>query len=232
MSTKAQKIMVVLAHPDDETFGCGGTLAHYAAAGVHMTLVTATKGEMGRRLGVPPSATRETLPLVREAETRAACDALGVHDLRFLGLRDKTVDYYEPAELAKPIAALIKEVDPDVLITFHEVFSGHSDHCATGRAATLAHRQLGHRSRLYHLLWTNYEQQIAKVGASPEQVTIIDLDDAAIMAKVRALRAHRTQTELIKELWKDDTGKGRVSHREYFLQASGAARPGETCLLP
>lgn len=61
MSSEIRKLLAVFAHPDDESFICGGTLAKYASAGVEITLVSATRGEMGRRMGNPPYLNRETM---------------------------------------------------------------------------------------------------------------------------------------------------------------------------
>jgi bacillithiol biosynthesis deacetylase BshB2 len=228
----AKQILVVLAHPDDETFICGGTLARYAAQGVRITLVCATRGEMGRRLGVPPFATRETLPIVREHELRAACEPLGIADLRLLGLRDKTVDYYAPALLAARIAEIIHEVQPDVVITFHDLVGGHPDHCAIGRATRLAYEQTG-VGRLYFLLWKEHADHLTRVGATPARVTAIKVEGAAAEAKVKAYRAHRTQSQRMDWLWGDDQKAARqVSGEEFFLQGSGPVRPGEKDLLP
>lgn len=120
---------------------------------------------MGRRLGVPPMATRETLPAVREAELRAACGALSILDLRLLGLRDKTVDYYGPGELAARLLPILRQLQPALLLTFHEGTGGHSDHCAIGRAATLAWQQYGEGCALYHLLGQGYQEQLQRLGA-------------------------------------------------------------------
>lgn len=54
---KAKKLLAVFAHPDDESFICGGTLAKYASEGVDITLVSATRGEMGRRMAIRPIST-------------------------------------------------------------------------------------------------------------------------------------------------------------------------------
>jgi bacillithiol biosynthesis deacetylase BshB2 len=226
-----KRILVVLAHPDDETFICGGTLATYAARGVQITYLCATKGEMGRRLGVPPIATRESLPALREAELRSACRALGIGDLRFLNLRDKTLDYYDPADLAARIQPVIDDLRPDVTLTFHELIGGHPDHCAIGRAATLAWRQAGGPGRLYHLLWKEHDEQLKTVGATQAQVTAIAIAGPAVEAKMAAYRAHRTQSELYEWLWSDETARTRLTRTEYFLQGSGAPRPGETDLF-
>ena len=225
------RILVTLAHPDDETFICGGTLARYAAEGARITLVTATRGEMGRRLGTPPFATRETLPDIREHELRDACQALGIADLRFLGLRDKTVDYYDPTELATRIGAILREVQPDVVITFHEAISGHSDHCAVGRAARMAFEAGINTPRLYYVLWREHAEQLTKAGATEDRVTTIDITGSAAVAKVKAFRAHRTQSQLHDWIWDDAAALQRLTGPEFFLQGSGPVRPGERDLL-
>lgn len=228
------KIMAVLAHPDDETFICGGTLARYARLGMEITLVCATKGEMGSRIGVPAFATRETLPAVREAELRSACRALGIADLRFLGLRDKTVDYYDPGDLAERIAAVMQAVSPDVVLTFHEAIGGHSDHCAIGRATRMAYEMAKGDASLYYVMggWMPFEEQWRRSGAGATRVTRIAVTGDAAAAKVDAYRAHRTQSQRMAWLWQDrDAAIRRKTGEELFLQGSGPARPGETEFL-
>jgi N-acetylglucosamine malate deacetylase 2 len=230
------KLLAVLAHPDDETFICGGTLARYAALGMEVTLVSATKGEMGSRIGLPASATRETLPDLRKAELRAACEALGITDLRFLGLRDKTVDYYNPALLAERIAAIMRELSPDVVLTFHEAIGGHSDHCAIGRATRMAHAIAGGKASLYYVMggWMSFDEQLARSGYGESRVTRIGIAGEAAAAKIDAYQAHRTQSQRMGWLWADRAAAiQRKTGDELFLQGSGPAREGETeFLLP
>ncbi len=228
------KILAVLAHPDDETFICGGTLARYARLGMQVTLVCATKGEMGSRIGVPASATRETLPTVREAELREACRALGITDLRFLDLRDKTVDYYYPGYLAQRIAAIMRSVSPDVVLTFHEATGGHADHCAIGRATKMAYEMTGRRASLYYVMggWMPYAEQLQRTGMDERQVTRIAITGEAAAAKVDAYRSHRTQSQRMAWLWEDRAAAvQRKTGDELLLQGSGSVRPGETELL-
>jgi N-acetyl-1-D-myo-inositol-2-amino-2-deoxy-alpha-D-glucopyranoside deacetylase len=87
--TTAPRLLLVHAHPDDESLWTGGTIARYAAAGAHVTVVTCTLGEEGEvipaslRLLAPSEA--DQLGGYRVGELRAACAALGVSDHRFLG---------------------------------------------------------------------------------------------------------------------------------------------------
>ena len=79
-------LLVVLAHPDDESL-IGGTMAHYTDAGIPVTMLCATRGEVGE-IAPGTGATPETLAAYREQELRDACALLGVQDVRFLSFRD------------------------------------------------------------------------------------------------------------------------------------------------
>ena len=146
-----RRLLAVMAHPDDETFGCGGTLARYSAEGVQVDLICATLGEAGE-ISDPSLATPETLAQVREGELRAACDVLGVKELFLLGYRDSgmagTSDNDHPEalcqasheELVSRIVAVIRQVKPQVIVTFDP--SGgydHPDHVAIHHAAREAY---------------------------------------------------------------------------------------------
>lgn len=217
--------MAVFAHPDDETFICGGTLAKFAASGHRVVLVCATKGEMGRRLGVPPIANRETLPDLREAELRTACDALGVSELRLLGLRDKTLEINPREELAERVRRELERVRPGLVITFHERLGGHPDHCAIGRAATdafQAYQSSGAKARLWFVAWGGMvrgagREALARVGLDLDAVNEVDVS-RELPEKLAAFRAHRTQSQMQSELWGPDAKAQKgLADREYFI---------------
>src|SRR5512136_1013163 len=144
-------LMAVFAHPDDETFGVGGTLARYGAdPEVRVVLVCATRGEAGE-ISDPQLSTAEHLGEVREQELRCACQKLGVDDLFFLGYRDSgmagTPENQDPRALAMAdegeavgkIVAHIRRERPEVVVTFDERGGyGHPDHMAIHRFAKAA----------------------------------------------------------------------------------------------
>ena len=140
--TLSRRLMAVLAHPDDESLGMGGTLAKYAAEGVETYLVTATRGEAGRFRGIPPGDGHpgpEALGRIREAELRAAATALGVRELSLLDYRDQELDRAEPREAIRHIVAHLRRVRPQVVITFGpEGGYGHPDHIAISQFTTAA----------------------------------------------------------------------------------------------
>ena len=91
---------------------------------------------MGRNLGNPPFATRESLPLIRERELEEACKAIGITDLRKMGLRDKTVEFEPYDQMDQMIQSLIDETNPSLIISFYPKFAVHPDHEATAGCST------------------------------------------------------------------------------------------------
>jgi LmbE family N-acetylglucosaminyl deacetylase len=140
------RLLAVLAHPDDESLGFGGTLAKYAAEGVETFLVTATRGEKGRYRGQPPGHASHpgsaALAAIREDELRRAVKVLGIRDLTLLGYPDQGLDAVDHQEAVGRIAREIRRLQPHVVITFAPDGSyGHPDHIAISQltaAATIA----------------------------------------------------------------------------------------------
>lgn len=221
------RVTAVFAHPDDETFICGGTLAKCTAEGHRVTLVCATRGEMGRRMGVPPTESRETLPVVRERELRDACAALGIDQLTLLGLRDKSLEIQPEQGLVDVVLEQLNRESPDVVITFHEALGGHPDHCTIGHVTTLAFDGYAREhpsARLYYVAWSSMEHTISQYGFGADQFVRIDVS-GHLMAKLKAFRAHRTQSQLHAELWRDDKSSAKqLGSKEYFIAARGPSR--------
>ncbi len=143
-------IFLIFAHPDDESFGCAGTLAIASERGVPITLISATRGEAGKT-GIPEVDTPEVLGAVREQELRAAAATVGVVDVRFLDYRDSgmagTPENDDPRALhqapeADVVAKLVphlRAMRPATVITFGpDGIYGHPDHLAMHRAAVTA----------------------------------------------------------------------------------------------
>jgi LmbE family N-acetylglucosaminyl deacetylase len=137
------RLLAVFAHPDDETFCAGGTLAKYVASGWEVMVISATRGEAGQ-IRDPLAATRRTLGQVREREFYAACEQLGVHHARVLNYMDGTLQNVDPDELIGAVAKAARPFRPDVVITFGpDGAYGHPDHIAIGAATTRAFEQAG-----------------------------------------------------------------------------------------
>lgn len=215
-------LVSVFAHPDDETFGVGGSMAAAVDAGARVVTICATRGEVGE-IADPSLATAETLGTIREAELRAACAELGVHDVRFLGYRDSgmegTPENADPRafanapdqEVSERIAGHFRELRPDVVVTFEPggVY-GHPDHTKISRCATAAFDAVG-GARLYYagpsrstfatliaeMKAAGVEgfpfQDTASFGLADEDITTVVDIGPQLARKKRALAAHRTQ---------------------------------------
>ena len=169
----SRTLMAVFAHPDDESFGCGGTLARYGAEPeVRVVLVCATRGEAGE-ISDPKLATPERLGEAREQELRCACGLLGIDALYFLDYRDSgmagTPENQHPRALAMAdsdevvgkIVACIRRERPDVVVTFDESGGyGHPDHVAVHYHTKAAFAAAADPSR--------YTEQI-EAGLEPHQ---------------------------------------------------------------
>jgi LmbE family N-acetylglucosaminyl deacetylase len=140
---KRPALLAVFAHPDDESLAMGGTLARYAQAGVDVSLVCATRGEWGI-ISDPTIATRENLGEVREQELRAACRVLGISQLHFLDCPDSDVNHTDWPEVEEKIVRHIRELRPDVIVTFGpDGLYGHPDHIAVSTLTTAAFKSAG-----------------------------------------------------------------------------------------
>jgi LmbE family N-acetylglucosaminyl deacetylase len=152
----ARRLLGVFAHPDDEVFCAGGTMARAAEAGADVMIVSATRGERGQ-IRDPAAATRRTLGAVRERELRAAAAELGVQHVRALNYADGTLARHRSA-LGAAVADIMRQFDPDAVITFGaDGGYGHPDHVAVSGLTTQAFlalaRDHNRGQRLYHAVF-------------------------------------------------------------------------------
>lgn len=132
------RLLGVYAHPDDETFCAGGTLAKYAAAGADIMVVSMTQGEAGQ-IRNAQAATRRTLGQTRAQELQRACQELGVQHALCLDYGDGKLQDREQRMLVGKVTEMIRAFRPDVVLTFGEDGAyGHPDHIAVGAATDTA----------------------------------------------------------------------------------------------
>jgi N-acetylglucosamine malate deacetylase 2 len=191
-----QTLMAVLAHPDDESFPIGGTLAKAAAEGKHIHLVVATRGEAG----IPGKSAAETAA-IREAELHRACAELGIEQLTFLGFFDGKLSNTPDGNGIGRIFDLMRQSRPDVVVTFGpDGISGHPDHVAVHRWTTSAFDRLRQENdrphRLYYIAPSEATQQGCGVPPPLEAVggpiAFVDVGPYLVQ-KVRAVQQHRSQ---------------------------------------
>lgn len=192
-----EHVLVMLPHPDDESFGVAGLIAQSRKRGIPVTYACGTLGEMGRNMGSPTYANRETLPELRKQELINACKEMDITDLRMLGLRDKTLEFEDDEYLADVMETIIDEVKPTLIVTFYPGHGVHPDHEATGEAVirALYRKKKEDRPVTYCMAITKNREEV--LGHAD---IVIDITDVADI-KLNALRAHRTQTEgMLREL--------------------------------
>ncbi len=146
-------ILGVWAHPDDESFVAAGILATAARNGQTVVCATATEGEAGIQDITKWPA--ETLGATRVAELRAALAVLGVEQHVWLGYPDGGCAEISQAKAVAGIRSLLRRFQPDTVITFGpDGLTGHPDHCAVSRWATLAAGSVRPRPRLFYAVHT------------------------------------------------------------------------------
>ena len=154
-----RRLLAIFAHPDDESFGPGGTLALYARRGVEVHLVCATRGEAGEP--PPDGKGRSSIGEIRAEELRCAAEVLGLAGVHFMGYRDSGMlgspDNAHPQafavaplpKAARKAARFIRRLRPQVVITFDPIGGyRHPDHIAAHRAAVEAFRLAADRTEM------------------------------------------------------------------------------------
>jgi len=143
-------LVAILAHPDDESWGCGGILAKYAAENIETVLVLATLGERGWNGDEREYPGLEALEQIRETELRAAAQVLGIGSVDLLGYLDGDLDLAHPAEVVAKIVEQLRCVKPQVVGTEgDDGCYGHPDHLAISQFTTAAIIEAASPNSLY-----------------------------------------------------------------------------------
>ncbi len=247
----SRRLAGVFAHPDDDTFGIGGTVA-LRAGDLDVQSVLATSGEAGE-IAPGTGATRANLGEVREGEARDAYAALGAPDARIELLRepDGGLGEVDRASLVDRVTALLEVFAPEVVVTFGpEGVTKHVDHITIGAAATEAFHRARERSgdpaAFRRLLYTSvpwsrireWQRMQVEAGWEPldpeepfqprgvdDDTIAVEVDARAVADRVvAALRAHRTQAAMLDDMPEDRIPE--ILGREFFVMAWPEREPG------
>jgi LmbE family N-acetylglucosaminyl deacetylase len=191
---KNQKVaMVIVAHPDDAEFLCGGTVAKLVQNGWTVHYMLTTSGDMGSK---DPNMTRQKLGRIREREQTAACKVLGVSEVIYLRYPDGFVE--DTAEMRGRIVRELRRLKPWTVITwnpFRQTFT-HRDHRLTGQAAVdavfpLARDPLAYPEHIDEGLNAHRVMELLLAGDNPDHW--IDIPEEAFRVKIAALKKHKSQ---------------------------------------
>lgn len=224
MAGDTPALLAVFAHPDDETFRPGGTLALLAQRGVKVHVLTLTRGDAGS-CGEPPLCTPDELPVMRARELRCACAALGIQPPRVLDYPDGHLTEADPEWVIAEILAVVRQVRPQVLLSFGpDGLSGHPDHIAIGQCAAEAYARCGEVAALYTLAVPRSlaeQMEMRQVHPVPdEQITLrVDISPAW-EAKQAAMACHATQRSATPLMSAPEARQQLFFGREYFVRAA------------
>jgi LmbE family N-acetylglucosaminyl deacetylase len=196
-----ERVLLIIAHPDDAEFWVGGTIARWTDKGIWVSYCVLTDGSGG---GFDPDVPRAEVPHIRRAEQQQAAKLLGVSDVKFLGLGEQNL-LDDRHQLHENLARVIRQVRPQRVVTWSPEWnwqrfrSSHPDHLATGAAAlTAIYPDAGNPFALFHLRekeglepWTVREAWLIN---SPEREVnhYVDITET-FDRKVAAVRAHASQ---------------------------------------
>ncbi len=228
-----KRFLFLLAHPDDETFGPGATIARYARAGAEIHVATATRGEAGM-LGDPPVTDREHIGEVRAFELGEAAAVLGIARIHFLGFLDGQLATVPRELLVARSVEVVRRVRPHVIVGFGpEGVSRHPDHKVMCEVALAAFDRAGDPAwypgqlrdgvapwaplKLYQFELPQEvlaEWGVPLAGVPREQLTALIDTSSEVETKIRAFACHRTQGKDVERIL------GRAGFREFARQES------------
>src|SRR5215510_2033545 len=198
---RPERVMSIHAHPDDQEFTVGGTLAKWARAGSEIVTVCITSGNAGSNESTPPDMTREKLVPIREDEQRQACRVLGISEVVFLGYEDGVL---QPSiALRRDLTRLIRRHRPDAVVCgdptvrfYGTTYLNHPDHRVAADVALDAVFPSAETRLIFpELLDEGLEPHHVKavyIHGSTRPDTFIDIA-AYLDVKVAALREHKSQ---------------------------------------
>lgn len=218
-----RKLLAIFAHPDDESFGPGGTTARYARLGVEIHLLCASRGEEGQwheehRVKNVDSKIEH----IREKELMEAAKVLGITKVEFLGIRDGSICNANYHALADKIGVKLKSFEPHVVITDERLgISGHLDHIGLSMITTYAYKKSTLKGKLYYYCIT---KELAKreqdyfvyfpEGYDQNDITTT-IDVSSVWdEKIEAMKKHQSQ---IKDVQRIIKRLKEFPKEEYFM---------------
>ena len=198
-----RRILAVFAHPDDEAFGPGGTLAKYASEGVEIHLLSATRGEAGQiDEGLKEKAANKKIHHIREEELLRSAEILGIKKVEFLNYIDGRLCNAVYHGLAGKILDKIRDFKPQLIVTLDRLgISGHLDHIAVSMVTTFSYLKTTEANKLYYYCLSKKQRRpegddyfvYFPEGYSEDQITTRIDYQKFFEAKTAAMFQHKSQ---------------------------------------
>lgn len=201
-----KKVLCIFAHPDDESFGPGGTIAKWAKEGAEIHILCATRGQNGS------NHTKKETAHIRSAELKKAAKILGVKKVTFLDFTDGCICNHELQHLMEKITQHVKSFKPDILMTFDlNGVSGHIDHIAVASAVTKVFNDTKVAQKLYYYNVSKYSSDQEKDyfiyfpdGKNEDEVDeVVDISGVYDI-QVAAMKAHVSQMKDVEKILKKE----------------------------
>jgi LmbE family N-acetylglucosaminyl deacetylase len=197
MDETPQRVLVVVPHPDDAEFWCGGTVAKWINDGAAVRYVLCTDGGKG---ATDPNISSKELGAIREKELTEAAKVLGVQDVVMLHRPDGGLE--DNDDFRKELVRQVRQVKPDVVICpepYRRNLAWHRDHRIAGQVALDAVFPCARDHLHFEELWRDEGLEPHKTGTvlfwgTETSDTFIDISDT-MSAKLEALKAHKSQTD-------------------------------------
>ncbi len=196
MTNTIRRVLVVVAHPDDAEFGCGGTVARWVKEGKEVAYLVVTNGDKGSE---DRGMTSERLAKIRAEEQLNAARALGVERVEFLGSPDGELE--DTREVRRNVAAQIRRLRPDLIVTHNpnrtpNLYASHRDHRITGGVVLdcvypLIRDHLSFPELLAQGLEPHKVREVYLIGGEDPKV-VVDISDT-LELKLKALACHASQ---------------------------------------
>ncbi len=212
------KILCVFAHPDDEAFGPGGTIAKYAKDH-EVYIICATRGEEGFNHSENKDG---IISNIRENELYESTQLLGVKNIFILDYKDGTLNNNLYHEIALKVEKITQTIQPDILLTFEpRGVSGHIDHVAMSHITSFVYRNNFFVKKLYYYCINNKYSTVMDnyfiyfpEGYDPKDITTTISIDTVWDTKVASMMAHKSQVNDARQILAKLEGKPK---EEYFI---------------
>lgn len=214
---KRKKLVCIFAHPDDEAFGPGGTIAIFAKTH-NVYLICATKGEAGKHKGKKAG---KDLGAIRENEMRASAKVLGVKKVFFLGFKDGDLSNNLYHKIAAKIEIILKRIKPETILTYEpRGISGHLDHIAVSMISSFVFERLKFIKKIMYFCrpkvkgdkWAYFI--FVPPGYKESEIDVVIDTSAVWETKVKAMLKHHSQIHDIDRILKR---VARFAKKEHFL---------------